>query len=389
MNKKSSNKFDILCPHFRKCSGCSIDLAVNNPPILPELQEWFENKGVKDFVLRCEKANSWRLRAKLAVRGSSEAPHIGLYEEGSHRVVDIPNCRVHHPTINEAVEQIKTFISQRHISIYNEETRKGDLRYLQFVVERSSGRVQVSFVLNFSSLDTASISRWRKDLEYLWKSEGVQWHSFSVNLNTRQDNVIFSPIWDLWHGDLLLWESFFGVDVCFQASSFAQANLDQFEVLLQRVYEWVPENLRVAEYYAGVGVIGLILAAKSGRVLCCEINPQAQLCFDMARKRLSEENAIKISWFQGPSESFSEWLGESDVIIVDPPRKGLGVKFINDLKKVLSESLLVYISCGWPSFKRDSEALLSSGWQLERAEGHLFFPGTNHIETLALFRKDK
>lgn len=35
----------------------------------------------------------WRCRAKLAVRGSASDPLIGLYEEGTHNVVDIPDCK--------------------------------------------------------------------------------------------------------------------------------------------------------------------------------------------------------------------------------------------------------------------------------------------------------
>lgn len=35
----------------------------------------------------------WRCRAKLAIRGSSSKPLIGLYEEGTHNVVDIPDCK--------------------------------------------------------------------------------------------------------------------------------------------------------------------------------------------------------------------------------------------------------------------------------------------------------
>lgn len=35
----------------------------------------------------------WRCRAKLVVRGSSMDPLIGLYEEGTHNIVDIPECK--------------------------------------------------------------------------------------------------------------------------------------------------------------------------------------------------------------------------------------------------------------------------------------------------------
>jgi tRNA/tmRNA/rRNA uracil-C5-methylase (TrmA/RlmC/RlmD family) len=43
----------------------------------------------------------YRHRARLAVRGRAASPKIGIFQEGSHRVVDIPRCLVHHPLVNE------------------------------------------------------------------------------------------------------------------------------------------------------------------------------------------------------------------------------------------------------------------------------------------------
>ncbi|CAJ1946635.1 unnamed protein product [Sphenostylis stenocarpa] len=128
------------------------------------------------------------------------------------------------------------------------------------------------------------------------------------------------------------------------------------------------------------------------------------------------------------------WLVGSDVVVIDPPRKGLDASLIDALKnissverKALSSSestnssqeekrpwvlrakeasvqignrpspanipqsvpqTLVYISCGWESFKEDCKSLLSSkAWYLEKAHGFNFFPGTQSIEVLAVFKR--
>ncbi|GJS22518.1 S-adenosyl-L-methionine-dependent methyltransferases superfamily protein, partial [Tanacetum coccineum] len=73
----------------------------------------------------------WRCRAKLAIRGSSADPQIGLYEEGTHNVVDIPDCKAHHPSINAAVELLKKGIKILNIEPYDEDERTGYLRYVQ------------------------------------------------------------------------------------------------------------------------------------------------------------------------------------------------------------------------------------------------------------------
>lgn len=73
--------------------------------------------------------------------------------------------------------------------------------------------------------------------------------------------------------------------------------------------------------------------------------------------------------------------------VVDPPRKGLEPSLLEALCKAGPQKL-VYLSCGFPAFKRDCAALLGSGhWGIESARCFLFFPGTNSVETLAVFSK--
>jgi tRNA/tmRNA/rRNA uracil-C5-methylase (TrmA/RlmC/RlmD family) len=49
---------------------------------------------------------------------------------------------------------------------------------------------------------------------------------------------------------------------------------------------------------------------------------------------------------------------------------------------------LVYMSCGFDALAADTGLLTSAGWTVEAAQGFLFFPGTDTIETLAVFTRD-
>ena len=73
-----------------------------------------------------------------------------------------------------------------------------------------------------------------------------------------------------------------------------------------------------------------------------------------------------------------------NTIVVDPPRKGLERKFLDAICNAKQLKRLIYVSCGWESFKRDC-ALLCRSWRLSQAELFLFFPGTEHLEVLAIF----
>ena len=124
----------INCPHFSLCSGCTINEYVDSPPIADEVRRYFSQKQI-DVKIIVDEVVGWRYRAKLAVRGSHVNPLVGLYREGSHEVVNIPFCKVHHPLINLGVEKLKKFITDQHVEPYNENSQKGLLRYVQFVVE--------------------------------------------------------------------------------------------------------------------------------------------------------------------------------------------------------------------------------------------------------------
>jgi len=105
-------------------------------------------------------------------------------------------------------------------------------------------------------------------------------------------------------------------------------------------------------------------------------------------------------------------LGAS-VLVVDPPRKGLEDDVLFELSKPFNPSqpfvesstlltisdqsvnwtnnveILIYVSCGFDALARDCERLLSSagGWILESATGYVLFPGSNHVETLCIFKR--
>lgn len=371
----------INCTHFPHCSGCQLNANVNHPPIFEEARNFFLQKGIKNFQLHSGSMTRWRTRAKLVIRGDSKNPKIGLFKKGTHEVVEIPHCQIHHPKINEAVLYLKKFIQDVDLAPYNEISGNGLLRYAQFVVQRQTGKVQLSLVLNTHSLSEDL----RKKLELFWIEKKDFFHSIWVNFNTRRDNVIFGENWLLLHGEQFLWEQICQREICFHPSSFAQANLDLFEKMIEKIKATIFLRAKVTEYYGGVGAIGLCLAEKCEKINCCEITPSAKICFEESRKKLPQELQERMKFFSGNVTDHLTLL-ENEVIIADPPRKGLDPSFINQLQDLKKDTLLIYISCGWDSFKRDCEILLNK-WGLEEAESYLFFPGTNSIETIAIFKK--
>lgn len=373
----------INCPHFSVCSGCQYDIDVANIPLYQEAIVFFHSRNIALPPLHTGSPIGWRIRAKLAVRGDSQNPFVGLFEEGSHKIVDIPFCRVHHPSINVVIEKLKSWVRSQRISPYREESNSGILRYVQCSVERSTGRVQLVLVIN------ETLESIQEPLRVFCAEEKELLHSVWVNINRRTDNVIFGDYWELFSGEECLWETLCGVSVCFHPACFIQANLEMYEQLLTRIISLIPSEKRVLEMYAGVGAIGLCLVDKSKEVCCVEISPEASQCFERSLELLPQESRKKITLRVSGAKEELHLLNTlaPQVLVVDPPRKGLDRAFIEVISSAPSLEQIIYVSCGWNSFKRDCELLNKKGWTLRSAEAFLFFPGTNHLELLTVFSK--
>ncbi len=365
--------YEIDCVHFDYCSGCVLNSCKNPPPIFDEASAYFAKNWNVDLSFSQGNIIGWRVRAKLAARRPNV---IGLFEKGTHNVVSIPQCRVHHPKINEAVERLL----QHNFSFYDEKSHTGDLRYVQCVVERKSEKVQLTVVLNMSTATPA----WREIINKLY--DPTLFHSIWCNYNDKPTNSIFSKNWEKISGLDVVWEEICGLKIPFGPSHFGQANLEMYEKLVLDIRDNILQNSVVAELYAGIGVIGLACAKKSKEVRLAELEPAAKHFFDLAVEPLPEKN--RLSYLVGKAEECLHLIEGADVCIVDPPRKGLGRVSMERILSTKGLKQLVYVSCEYKSLQRDLDYLLRyfPNWRVAKAKSYLFFPGTNQIETTVFLK---
>lgn len=371
----------ICCPHFQYCSGCQLQNNVERSNSFEEAKLFFSNQGITVSHLHTGSPEGWRCRAKVAVRGSSKKPLIGLFKEGTHQVEDIPFCKIHHPLINRAIEVVRKWILEEDITPYDEMTGSGVVRYLQLTVSRKTQTVELVLVVNHTNVDCLDL----KKFERLWEAAPELWHSLWLNFNTLRKNAIFGKEWLLVRGERWLKEVFLENSIYYHPESFMQANPEMFEKLLYSLRAHLPKNGTLIDFYAGVGAIGLSLLNYCSKVICVEVVPVAESCFKASQIGLTDVDKKRISFHTGTASDCMALLQEPwDVVVVDPPRKGLDREFLEALCTAKQGKRLIYVSCGWESFKRDC-ALLASSWKLSKAELFLFFPGTEHLEVLAIF----
>lgn len=394
---------ELQCRHFDTCAGCSMQGNFSLAPTVQRARLFFASESVA-LKVHTGQHLAWRTHVKLAVQPLSRwgGLRFGLYREGTHEVEAIPDCRVHHPRINLAVEELRVAATESGVKGYQEgkpgAAPEGELRYAQMSLERESGKVQLVLVWNVATYKDAeqSLARLVKKL----KGNPSLWHSVTVNFQTSEGNAIFNvnpKQWKLLWGPPVLREKIGETFFFFRPQIFRQANLELFSSgIVPLVVKSVPEGSKVSELYSGIGVLGLNVAAagRSEVVLCSDSNEYVDEVFDRCADALPEAHRENVFYEVLPAEEavVEGQCDDAEVLIVDPPRKGLdeGVMQLL-LDKHPSASApelkrLIYVSCGFDALEKDTRALLESQkWTLRSADGFVLFPGSDHVETVCVF----
>ena len=369
------------CPHRPSCPGCPRygEPSVSRPVQL-RLNGLAEAHGLPEVGVISGELQAFRLRARLAIRGRQNSPKIGLFELDSHRVVHIPNCRVHHPLINEVASVVRRTLVEARVTSYSDKAHLGVARYLQVVVERGSQTAQVVMVAN--SLTAEPLN---ECFALIRERLGERLHSLWFNANTGRGNTILGADWQLIHGPEAVVESFGGPGVYYPPGAFGQSNLGIAEQIIGRVRAEISGGSRVCEFYAGVGAIGLSVLDQTAQLAMNEVSPQSLRGLEMGMAQLSAAQRDKITVHPGSAGASLPMADGADVVILDPPRKGLEGELSEFLRSKPPRKLL-YVSCDLESLQRDVAALCAAGgMRLKSLQAFNLMPFTEHVETLAIF----
>lgn len=208
----------INCPHFGECPGCITDTNVSDIDIIHSAQLYFSSSSVKRYIIaHTDNKNEavsekefykikipspithWRTQAKLAVGPPSSSSKsrllqsgisLGLYRRNSHNILSIPQCQVHHPSINIASSLLAQAAQTIRITPYNEFDGRGLLRYAQFRVETTTGKVCLTLVMNVEKLKECQpqLSRLVKELQRLDTGLGSDSDSQESESNGSDDD---------------------------------------------------------------------------------------------------------------------------------------------------------------------------------------------------------
>jgi len=215
INDDSTIIDELQCKHFMTCSGCSIKGNFTETVLVNKAKKYFFNNYKINLNILIYNITEWRTHVKLAVQPLSKwgGLKFGLYRSGTHIVESIPECKVHHPYINEGIKELYKHCLDLKIQGYSEgnslnsnnknnnnhissssssssSSSQGELRYIQMSIDRISNRIQLTLVWNTLTFKDAeqTLPRLVKRL----KSRSDLWHCVTVNFQTSDSNTIFN-----------------------------------------------------------------------------------------------------------------------------------------------------------------------------------------------------
>lgn len=384
--KRSLARREPDCPYYGRCGGCQFR-HMNYAEELEAKRIRVEDALTRIGGVRLPVKVIWdapqteRYRNKVQFPVGSGA--IGYYQGRTHQVVDIQDCLLQPEADSRCRQAAADWMKRFCIPAYNERTGTGLVRHV-YLRTNQAGQTLCCLVVNGEKLP-----REKELVEALHQAEpGLA--GVVLNVNTRKTNVILGPDYRTLWGQDWLEETLCGHVFRLSVPSFFQVNRDQAEVLYGRALEFaaLTGTETVVELYCGIGTISLTLAERAGQVIGVEVVPQA---VEDARENARRNGLADKTRFEcGDASQLAVQLEEEgvrpDVVVVDPPRKGLAENVVNTIAR-MGPKRVVYVSCDPATLARDVKRFAALGYAAQRAEAADLFPRTAHIESVVLLSR--
>ncbi len=391
----SASRQEVDCPAFSRCGGCSFrhikyenELEIKENGVYDAMKRIGGIDIIPNPITASPSLTAYRNKAQYPIGMDEHGIFYGFYAKHSHRVIKSENCLLQPPIFEKAMKLIKIWADQNNLTVYDETTGKGILRHVLLRYGEKTGELMIVVVINANSLPFAdSLTNLLKD------KLGERLTSLQFNVNKDDTNVILGEKTVLIHGKNTITDEICGVKVKISAASFYQVNRSAAEVLYKKAAAYVEKGDKIImDLFCGIGTIGLSVLNLCGRenrnLIGVEIVPSA---IENAKQNAMDGGFENTEFILGDATKAAENLKgrniSPDVVIVDPPRKGCDEKLLEIIANDFAPKKLIYISCDPATLARDSKILSENRYILQEYSPVDLFPGTAHVETVALFVK--
>jgi 23S rRNA (uracil1939-C5)-methyltransferase len=360
------------CRHFDACGGCQYQHANYAAQLAFKqaiLRETLERGGVRapeEIAVLAAEPWAYRNRIRLALDAAGNPGYRG---RRSHATIPIAECPISAPVlVRAALAAGKVLREQRGV-------RAKEIALFCDSAERSllaSVMADHAATRGFDDFATALAERIPelKGTELL-----VEGRNGELPRRVAQ-----------WGASSLLYRAA-GFDYRVDHDAFFQVNRWLVDTLAEKATKQERGGL-AWDLFAGVGLFARQLAGQFERVVAVESAPAAM---GALKENLKGTNAIAVKaatldFLGGAAKRGQSAEGTPDLIVVDPPRTGLGVETTELLAKIAAP-MLTYVSCDPATMARDLKALVATGYSIDEMTLIDLFPQTFHLETVLRMRR--
>ena len=382
--ERSPHRVNRACPVAKLCGGCSfqhIDYEEESRLKAERVRACLNRIGGENLetvpILAAPTCDGYRNKAQYPVAFGKNKAYAGFFRAGTHSVVENQRCLILPEEADRVKEIVIGHVNKFRISVYDETAHKGLLRHIYVRRGAVSGQVLVCLVVNGRNFPHTP-----ELIEALQAVPGFT--SLVLSVNTKPGNTILGDECITLYGPGYIEDTLCGLNFRLSPRSFYQVNHHQ----AQRLYEAaiaqaeITKNDLVLDLYCGAGTITLCMAKAAGKVLGVEVVPQAVAD---ARENAARNGIKNAEFFCGDAGEAALALEKQgirpDVVVVDPPRKGLNADAIEALAR-FGARRIVYVSCDPATLARDVALLKQRGYMLKNALACDLFPRTAHVESV-------
>lgn len=384
----SSKRQENDCSVFKKCGGCvyrhvkysdEIKIKENGVRDAFERIGHFENINLKP-IISADSSLRYRNKAQYPVKNENGKFYAGFFASRTHEIIPCDDCLLQPEIFSEIVKEVCTWAEKNNISSFDERTGKGTLRHIYLRIAEATNEVMLTLVSAQKKIKN------QDELVKIVTEKFPEIKSIVLNINSEKTNVILGKQCINLFGKGYITDFLCDTKIKISPLSFYQVNRLQAQKLYEKAREYMGDvkGKNVIDLYCGTGTIGLCTAKDAERLIGVEIIPEA---IEDAKENAELNGRKNAEFICGDAEKAAKVLKEknikADIIIVDPPRKGLTPKLIETISDFNPEKV-VYVSCDPATLARDCEIFKNYNFDVIEATPVDLFPRTAHCETVAL-----
>lgn len=356
------------CPIAYKCGGCDywhIDYNYQLQLKKNVLINTLKNYHVLDIIAD-ENPYYYRNKVQIPVKDHK----MGFYRKYSNDVVVFDDCLIESKIANEIIKDLKDILVNNKVDKH--------FRHILIKHAKKTDEVMIGFIVNTFDIDLDKI------INYLTnKYKSIK--SIILNLNDEDTNVILGKQEKLLYGRDYIYDVYDGIKVKISLKSFYQVNYDQMLKLYAKVREFaeVGDDDKVLDLYCGIGTISLYMSRFVKHVTGVEI---VEAAINNAKDNAKLNNINNVDFvLADANKNMDEYIKDKDLVILDPPRKGISKQLIESLINNNTKKI-VYVSCNPATLNRDLD-LLSEYYNISDIQPVDMFAWTTHLECITVLNR--